>query len=88
MVSDIAATVACRKEECLSRLPTFHGGNHSAFLTEFAPIHDSHKIFPVELQIDNLPVSEVLTAISDGSLSPELDSGNNPSWADALASPD
>jgi Reverse transcriptase (RNA-dependent DNA polymerase) len=87
-VSDVTAAAARRKEEHLSCLPTPHGGDHSAFLTEFAPICDSHEIFPVELQINNLPVSEVLTAISDGSLSPELDSGDDPSWADALASPD
>jgi hypothetical protein len=87
-VSDIAAATAHHKEECFSHLSPLHEGNHSAFLSKFTPIRDSHEIFLMEVLIDDLLITDVLTTLTDGSLSPELDSGDDPSWADALASPD
>ena len=55
-------------------------------LSEFLPFHDMHDLLYLELP-DNLPsVDSVLTALGDGSLSP--DSSDDPSWADAMASPE
>ena len=63
-----------------------------ALLAEFAPVRDTHFLIPTDLDSDDLTASqsleEVLSAIADGSMEPFLDSGDDPSWADALASPD
>ena len=59
-----------------------------ALLSEFAPIRDSHCLIHTDLAVATTSLEEVLSAIADGSMEPILDSGDDPSWAEALASPD
>jgi hypothetical protein len=63
-----------------------------AFLSEYAPVRDTHwhQLIPADLTPDPSisSLDEALSAIADGSMEPILDSGDDPLWADALASPD
>jgi transposase InsO family protein len=59
-----------------------------AFLAEYSPIRDTHDLFPANICVEdpNLTVDEVLAALSDGSLEPTPDHGDEPLWAQAMAS--
>ena len=56
------------------------------------PVRESHYLIPADLASDDFTASksleEVLSTIADGTMEPILDSGDDPTWADALASPD
>jgi hypothetical protein len=60
------------------------------FLTEYAPIRDTHYLLPLSLDSSSasLSVDEVLAALSTGNTEAILDDNDDPSWATALASPD
>jgi transposase InsO family protein len=60
----------------------------TALLAEFSKVSHSHDIFPLSVEDTSLPVDYVLSAIADGSLEPVSDTGDDPSWAEALASKD
>jgi hypothetical protein len=53
-------------------------------------MRDTHHLIAADLDLGDMSFSleEVLSAISDGSVEPILDSGDDPTWAEALASPD
>ena len=90
-LSDVAASARRRQEEHPTRRAELDDQAH-ALLSEFAPVRDTHHLIPIDLGLD-IPdmcpsVDAVLSAIADGSMEPVLDSGDDPSWADALASPD
>jgi hypothetical protein len=70
-------------------LPPSQPPDHTAtFLSKFAPIHDTHDLIPADLCFESHPysVNEVLAALSDGSLEPSIDSDNDPTWVQAMAS--
>ena len=61
-----------------------------AFLSEFSAVRDSHDLLPADLCLDDctLTLPEVLAALSDGLITPSLNAGDNPSWAEAMSSPE
>ena len=64
-------------------------GLHSAFLSEFAPLRDSHTLLPLDFMPSDFPSVDVfLSSISDGSAKPNFDSGDDPSWSEAMCSPE
>jgi hypothetical protein len=54
--------------------------------------HGSPRVLPVQFTVSapdpSLSLDYVLSALADGSLEPVPDTGDNPSWSAALASPD
>jgi hypothetical protein len=62
----------------------------SAFLTEYAPVRDTHYLIPLTLEVSLSfnSVDTVLTAISDGSAEAKLDDDDDPSWATAVSLPE
>jgi len=72
---------------------TRQDGHIDAFLSKFAPLHNTHHLIPANLELNNyLPpsssVDKVWSAMANGSLEPILDMDDDPSWPDALASPE
>ena len=64
-------------------------GLHSAFLSEFAPLCDSHTLLPLDFTPSDFPSVDIfLSSISDGSAKPNFDSGDDPSWAEAMHFPE
>ena len=91
-LSDVATSAARRKEERSARQAELDD-RAEALLSEFASVHDTHHLIPTDLDLADDPgthysVEMVLSAIADGSMEPILDSGDDPSWSEALASPD
>ena len=62
--------------------------NATALLSRFSPIRDSHDLIHLSIADPSLDVDYVLSALADGSMEPTLDTGDDPSWAEALASSD
>ena len=59
----------------------------TAFLTEYSSVRDTHELIPTDLSIEGFPsVDDVLSALTDGTLSPTVDSDDDPLWAQAIAS--
>jgi transposase InsO family protein len=78
-----------RSTRLISKHSIPQNDNMTAFLSEYSPYRDSHDLIPLDLSSDsNTTLDEVLTAITGGSLEPDIDSGDDPSWADALRSPE
>jgi hypothetical protein len=59
----------------------------TALLTEFAKVSHSHELLPLSIEDSTLSPDYVLSTIADSSLEPAIDTGDDPLWADALASP-
>jgi transposase InsO family protein len=59
-----------------------------ALLAEFSKVSHSHELLPLAVPDLSLSPEFVLSAIADGSMEPSIDTGDDPSWADALTSPD
>jgi transposase InsO family protein len=71
------------------RIQAQHNDQAYAFLSEYCTLRDSHDLFPTDILADSsLPcVDDVLTALSDGSLTPEpTDEDDEPLWEHAIAS--
>jgi hypothetical protein len=85
VLADVAASALRRQKERAARRDHVH-----ALLSEFSPMRDTHHLIVADLDLGDMSFSleEVLSAISDGSVEPILDSGDDPTWAEALASPD
>jgi hypothetical protein len=61
--------------------------NVLTFLAEFMSYYDY--LLPIDVPASNfLSGPEVLAAIRNGSLEPEVDGDNDPLWSDMLASPE
>ena len=61
----------------------------TAILSEFSSVCDSHDLLPLSISpSEHSSVTEVLSALANGSSTPELDTTDDPSWADAISSPD
>ena len=68
-----------------------HTDDHlSAFITEFAPVRDTHCLVPLSLAFPHstYTVSDALSAISTGDTDTILDSDDDPLWASAMSSPE
>ena len=60
---------------------------HSAFLSEFAPLCNSHTLLPLYFTHSDFPSTNILlSSISDGSAKPVFDTDDDPSWAKAICS--
>ena len=61
----------------------------SALLSEFSPFRDSHDLLPLDTSdISPHSLKSALSAIADGSLEPFYNDDDNPTWAEAMASPE
>jgi hypothetical protein len=59
-----------------------------AFLAEFVPFCDSHCLLPLDVPTsDYTSVPEILAAVTNGLLEPEVDIDDDPLWSEAMASP-
>jgi len=91
-LSDVRASALRRQEERTTRRAVQLEDHTQAFLTEFAPLRQTHLLLAVDLDrnssFSSLSIDDVLSALSDGTIEPVLDSGDEPSWAQALASPE
>ena len=70
---------------CSSRLKNLHP-NTNALLTKFLPLSNSHDLLPLSVADPSLSVDLVLSALADSSMEPAVDTGDDPSWTEALAS--
>jgi len=60
-----------------------------AILTEYSDVGDTHELLHADLCLDDtLSIEDTLAALSDGSFEPELKPDDEPTWAQALASPE
>ncbi len=60
-----------------------------AILTEYSDVQDTHELLHADLCLhETLSIDDALAALSDGSFEPELEPDDEPTWAQALASPD
>ena len=59
-----------------------------ALIANFTAVHKTHDIIPTDLDLGDktYSVDEAITAISDRTIEPVLDPGDDPSWSKALAS--
>jgi transposase InsO family protein len=60
-----------------------------AFLSEYAPVRDTHHLIPLSLDFPSgsYSVDEALSAISTGDTKTMLDGDDDPLWASAMSSP-
>ena len=64
-------------------------GHVMAFLAEFVPFCDSHCLLPLDVPTsDYTSVPEILAAVTNGLLEPEVDIDDDPLWSEAMASPE
>ena len=72
------------------RLAELNQHRAQALLCEFASVRDTHDLLPVIPcpSISAYSMQSLLLALEDGSVSPDLDSDDDPSWNKALASPE
>jgi hypothetical protein len=64
-------------------------GHVMAFLAEFVPFYTSHCLLPLDVpSSDYTSVPEVLAAVANGILEPEVDINDDPLWSEAMASPE
>ena len=62
---------------------------HFAFLSEFLLLHNTHDLFPLHFTHSNFASMEIfLSSLSDSSVEPIFDTGNDPSWSSAICSPE
>ena len=91
-LSDIHASALRRQEERTAYRTAQPDDHTEAFLAEFAPLHQTHFLFAANLDptfpASSFPIDQVLSGLADGNIEPILDSSNEPSWAQALASPE
>jgi len=60
---------------------------HFAFLSEFLLLCDTHDLFPLNFTPSNFVSTEnFLSSLSDGSVEPIFDTGDDPSWSSAIRS--
>jgi len=60
-----------------------------AFLSEFSEFRDTHDLLPLDLPPNcDLPLDVFLSDVETGSFEPACETDDDPSWRDALASPE
>lgn len=74
--------------QCSERLHGIPPFTHAAaFISEYVPIQDTHNLFHADLCLeDNIPVKDVLQALTDGTIEPILDAEDEPTWVQVMAS--
>src|SRR6266702_6876079 len=79
-----------RQEERIQRSLTPQADHAFAILSEYSEVRDTHDLLHADLCFEDIPLSvdEALAALSDGSLEPTVEPDDEPSWAQALASPE
>jgi transposase InsO family protein len=89
-IRDAAASTARRQEERVTRRADHPRDHTHAFLSEFSPVRDSHELIPLDLCTGGsfTTIDEVLSAIADGTAEAETDMGDDPTWKEAIASPE
>jgi Reverse transcriptase (RNA-dependent DNA polymerase) len=71
-----------------SRIAARLASHATALLAEFAPFRDSHVLIPLIADSSLPSVDVVLQALASGSATPVLSDNDDPSWLEALASPE
>src|SRR6266702_70959 len=89
-LSDFCSAAIHCQEERSSRRATSSNDHTTAFISLFAPMRDSHDLIPLDTLSNHglTLVDEVLTALTNGSVEPEVDLDDEPSWGKAMASPE
>ena len=90
-INDAAASTARRQEERATHRAEHPQDHHiHAFLSEFSPVRDTHELIPLDLYTENplTTIDEVLSAITNGTVDLETNIGDDPTWSEALASPE
>jgi transposase InsO family protein len=89
-VSDATLSGLRRKEERNAQRNTRLENLAEAFIADFSNVRESHDLIPIDIDLENelLSIDETIAAISDGTIAPTTDPGDDPSWEEALASPD
>ena len=101
-ISDSIASSSRARASCLERLSSIPEAHVStflddlpsndfthAFLSEFSDLRETHDLLFLDLPPDcNIPLQAFLSDIETGSLEPTCDTDDDPSWRDALASPE
>lgn len=90
-INDAAASTACCQEERATRRAEHPRDHHvHAFLSEFSSVRDTHELIPLDPCTGNslTTVDEVLSAIADGTAELEANIGDDPTWSEAIASPE
>jgi hypothetical protein len=86
----VPAIPPLRQSACIQALhsqPPDHGT--LAFLSEYAPLCDTHDLLPLDFDASNfLSTDSLICTIADGSTEPDFDTGDDPSWAEAMCSPE
>ena len=76
---------------CSNRIAAQSHQNTTALLAEYSPLWDSHELIHLSINTAFLlnvsDVHSVTSELADGSLKPCLEATDDPSWAEALASP-
>jgi hypothetical protein len=87
-ISDATEAGLRRKEERAARRIARLENLTKALLCDFT--RDSHEVIQADLDLGDhsISVDEAIAAIADGTIVPTADSGDDPSWSEALASPD
>jgi len=102
VISDSAASSAHMRTTCSSRLSSVPEAHLStfiddlpsydfthAFLLEFSDFHNTHDLLPLNLPPGcDLPLDVFLSDVETGSFEPRCDTDNDPSWQEALVSPE
>ena len=83
----LAPTFPPHHSPCFADLQPDDGNHSLAFLSEYAPLCNSHNLFPLDFPSDSISMYNMLSTISDGSLKPDFDTGDDLSWAEAMHSP-
>jgi hypothetical protein len=89
-ISDTIISGLCCKEERDTQHNTRLENLTEALIADFSRVHDFYKIIPINIDLENKShtIDEAIMAISNGSIAPISDPGNDPSWVEALASPE
>jgi len=100
-ISDSAASTARARAARSMRLPSLPEAHVSTFiddlppddfmhcfLSEFSDFRQTHDLLPLDLPNNyNLPLDVFLSDVKTGLLEPAADTDDDPSWKEALASP-
>jgi hypothetical protein len=63
--------------------------SHVKVIDDRLSMMETHELIPLDIRSGDTPgVDEVLSAVEDGTMEPELDPGDEPEWRDAVASPE
>jgi hypothetical protein len=86
-MSNIHTSALYHQEEHSTHFTLQSDDHTQAFLSEFAPLHETHHLLPTDLDLNPfLSMDEVFSALANGSIELTLDSNDEPSWTQALTS--